>query len=784
MRRVLFVLALIASSAFGATFLVPKDEELVRGATAIIVATAGSSTSRYAPGGWIETVTEMRVEEGIKGSVRAGDVIHVTELGGVVNGVAYVVPGSPQYRPGERVLLFMETNDRREWVSKNMALGKFSVAGDLLLRDAPSICGWDYDGTPHREPRRAADAFLRFVREVANGRRAIANYEIVGPAEAGPSTESITANAGPLVSTYLLQLPGDSGTLGFRWNRFPTAVVFQSHGTEPGAAGGGLTSLQRGLGAWTNDAGSNINYQYGGATSAPSTHFFDSNPQPDGVNSIQFNDPSNEIPGSYHGQGGDTLAIGGAWAATSGPNSTHTFSGETFYTITEADLVVQDGIFGAGLSGNGFDHVITHELGHTLGLRHSDEPPPGGTSTSAAIMNSGVDFNNDGFGANLQAWDREAIDAVYGVSAPPPCTPPTITTQPQSLDLGSTPVTLSVAANGDAPLQFQWYMGQSGNTSQPINGATGSAISVQPTVTTSYWVRVSNSCTPAANSQTATVTVNGCSAVFINSISDSASILQGSTVTLSANASGGTLTYDWFIGSPGDATNSAGSGSSITVHPSTTTSYWLRVRNSCGASATSGAVIVIVTPCNAPQILIQPANADVLSGTSVSVSVGDIGSRPTRYQWFEGSAGDISRPVPNAGTASFTTPLLLASTSYWVRVANDCGTIDSAVANLTVVTSCRAPAIVTQPRDASVATGSIAIVSVVATGTSLSYQWYEGPLFDFTHPLAGGPAVMTAAITGPTKYWVRITSPCGGTVTSTVATVTPQAVTRRRSAGH
>ena len=782
MRRVLFVLALIATSAFGATFLVPKDEELVRGASAIILATAGSSTSRYAPGGWIETVTEMNVEEGIKGSVQAGDVIHVTELGGVVSGVAYVVPGSPQYRPGERVLLFMETNDRGEWVSKNMALGKFSAAGDLLLRDAPSICGWDYDGTPHREPTRAGDAFLRFVREVANGRPAVADYEVTTPV-LPVTANSITANAGPLVSTYLLQLTGDSGTLGFRWNRFPAAVVFLSHGTEPGAAGGGLTSLQRGLSAWTNDAGSNVNYQYGGTTSVSSTHFFDSNGQPDGVNSVQFNDPSNEIPGSYTGQTGDTLAIGGAWASVTGPNSTHTFSGETFYTITEADLVVQDGIFGAGLSGNGFDHVLTHELGHTLGLRHSDAPPPGGTSTSAAIMNSSVDFNNDGYGANLQTWDREAIDAVYGVSAPPPCTPPTITTQPQSLDLGSTPVTLSVAATGDAPLQFQWYTGQSGNTSQMINGATGSAITVQPTVTTSYWVRVSNSCTPAANSQTATVTVNGCPAVFINSISDSASILQGSTVTLSANASGGTLTYDWFIGSPGDTTNSAGSGSSITVHPSTTTSYWLRVRNSCGASATSGALIVTVTPCNAPQILIQPANADVLSGTSVSVSDGDIGSRPTRYQWYEGSAGDITRPVPNAGTASFTTPLLLASTSYWVRITNDCGTIDSAVANLTVVTSCRAPAIVTQPRDASVAAGSIAIVSVVATGTSLSYQWYEGPLFDFTHPLASGPAAMTSAITTPTKYWVRITSPCG-TVTSTVATVTPLAVTRRRSAGH
>jgi hypothetical protein len=779
MRRVLFVLALIAANASAATFLVPKDDDLVRGATAIIAATAGSSTSRYAPGGWIETVTEMRVEEGIKGNVHAGDVIHVTELGGEVNGVAYVVPGSPQYRPGERVLLFMETNDRGEWVSKNMALGKFSVIGDLLLRDAPSICGWDYDGTPHREPKRAADAFLRFVREVANGRPAIADYEVTTPV-LPVTTNGITANAGPPVSTYLLQLSGASGTLGFRWNRFPNAVTFFSHGSQTNALNGGLTSLQRGLSAWTNDPGSTVNYQYGGTTSVSSTHLLDSNPQPDGVNSVQFNDEGKEIPGSYTGKSGDILAIGGAWAATTGPNSTHTFSGETFYTIIEADLVVQDGISGAGLTGNGFDHVITHELGHTLGLRHSDEPPPGGTSTSAAIMNSGVDFNNDALGANLQAWDREAIDAVYGVSAPPPCTPPTITTQPQSLDLGSTSVTLSVAATGDAPLQFQWYMGQSGNTSQPINGATGSAISVQPTVTTSYWVRVSNSCTPAANSQTATVTVNGCPAVFINSISDSASILQGSTVTLSANASGGTLTYDWFIGSPGDATNSAGSGSSITVHPSTTTSYWLRVRNSCGASATSGAVVVTVTPCNAPRILIQPANADVLSGTSISVSVGDIGSRPTRYQWYEGSADDISRPVPNAGTASFTTPLLLASTSYWVRVTNDCGTIDSAVANLTVVSTCRAPAIVTQPRDASVATGSIAIVSVVATGTSLSYQWYEGPLFDFTHPLAGGPATMTTAITAPTQYWVRISSPCG-TLTSTVATVS---VIRRRSAGH
>jgi hypothetical protein len=138
----------------------------------------------------------------------------------------------------------------------------------------------------------------------------------------------------------------------------------------------------------------------------------------------------------------------------------------------------------------------------------------------------------------------------------------------------------------------------------------------------------------------------------------------------------------------------------------------------------------------------------------------------------------------NANGASFTTPILLDMKSYWVRIANDCGTIDSASAQLNVVSTCRAAAIVAQPANQTVPTGASAMLNIVASGTSLVYQWYQGPVFDFTKPMGGSsPAFITPAITAPTQFWVRVTAPCGSanSVTVTVSPATP--VRRRPSRG-
>ena len=70
---------------------------------------------------------------------------------------------------------------------------------------------------------------------------------------------------------------------------------------------------------------------------------------------------------------------------------------------------------------------------------------------------------------------------------------PTIAEQPVGGGYnGFDPVEMTVTATGTEPLTYQWYIGESGNTSSPIGGATEATIAVEPFEDTNYWVRVTN----------------------------------------------------------------------------------------------------------------------------------------------------------------------------------------------------------------------------------------------------------------------------------------------------
>src|SRR5260370_1067928 len=81
-----------------------------------------------------------------------------------------------------------------------------------------------------------------------------------------------------------------------------------------------------------------------------------------------------------------------------------------------------------------------------------------------------------------------------------------IPAQKYSTNKANTTATLNVIAGGSAPLNYQWYTGSSGATTQPAPGATSTTLSVAPQVATTYWVAVQNTC-GTSNSRTATVSV-------------------------------------------------------------------------------------------------------------------------------------------------------------------------------------------------------------------------------------------------------------------------------------
>ena len=124
------------------------------------------------------------------------------------------------------------------------------------------------------------------------------------------------------------------------------------------------------------------------------------------------------------------------------------------------------------------------------------------------------------------------------------------------------------------------------------------------------------------------------------------------------------------------------------------------------------------------------------------------------YQWYEGQSGDMSKPV---GTNSNVLNLVPGTTKYyWVRVSGTCGAVNSNAALMSVY-----PKITTQPVSDSVCTlpdtGSF---SVVATGTSLTYQWQRKVGTAAWEILAGetNPALNTTITQTPTYFRVGVTS--------------------------
>jgi len=193
------------------------------------------------------------------------------------------------------------------------------------------------------------------------------------------------------------------------------------------------------------------------------------------------------------------------------------------------------------------------------------------------------------------------------------------------------------------------------------------------------------------------------------------------------------------------------------VGPGTFALAYQRVAHEPAYGSANRVFVRIVNGCAAPKIDSISPDKEIVAGKLTTLTVSATGA--TAIQWYLGAAGTTTTPLPATASIGVTPSV---TTAYWVRVSNACGYTDSATITVTVK-PCQTPAITAQPRDAVVTAGKSAELSVAATGTALTYQWYEGVAFDFTHPVANGngPSLTTRSIAAATQFWVRVTGQCG-----------------------
>ena len=352
---------------------------------------------------------------------------------------------------------------------------------------------------------------------------------------------------------------------------------------------------------------------------------------------------------------------------------------------------------------------------------------------------------------------------------------PTITTQPASPTIASgQTATLTVAATGTLPLTYQWYQGTSGSTSTKVGSNSASFTTSALTATTSYWVQVSNS-VGSANSNTATVTVSSAAPPNITTQPASQTIVSGQTAVLAVVATGAApLTYQWYQGMTGDASTPVGTnGTSFTTPALTaTTNYWVKVSNTAGSSNSNTATVTVLSP---PSITVQPASQTITSGQSATLFVTATGSGQLSYQWYQGNSGNTTTTV-GGNSSTFTTPALTATTSYWVKVTNSAGSVNSNTATVTVAV---APSITADPANLSITSGQTATLSVSAAGTApLTYQWYQGTSGNTSAQVGTNSASFTTpALNNTTNFWVKVTNAVGSANSQTVTvTVNPSLV--------
>jgi hypothetical protein len=408
-RRAGLALLLVLASAVpaAATTVVPmRTRELVGTSIGAVRGQVTRIASGIEPNsGTLVTYVTLLVDDVLYGPFTRGELT-LREMGGQVGTRRAWVEGAAEFRVAERVLVLLSTNADGTLRTAGLAMGKYHLTeasgGTRALRDlSRGSMVLNPDGSPAAAPKddRLFTALRAEIQRYAPA---------AAPAYLSVRPELTAIGLEPRADFTLLRPfsrrfePDEGGFIGFLVHVVGDATL---------GATASRQALAAGMAAWTALPGSPLDLRdVGDGEAAPFAGCPD-------LDRIVFNDPFGEIDNPLNCRG--TLALGGFCEAA---DEKRTVNGVTFQRIVSGKVTFNDGWAGCPIwTPCNFGEVATHELGHTVGLGHSEDP----TATMATFAHF------DGRCALVTIDDEAAIEFVYPIP-PSPTATPTVTATPPS----------------------------------------------------------------------------------------------------------------------------------------------------------------------------------------------------------------------------------------------------------------------------------------------------------------------------------------------------------------
>jgi hypothetical protein len=408
------ILACLASLIAIASHAVPArhaaarftgDDDLIVGARAIVIGRVLSLACRLdREQDRVYTYVTLDVEEAIKGEINERQIV-IKEEGGEVDGQGSLIYGAPQFRRGERVLLYLDTRDDGSLRVHQLSFGKLTIiedaAGDSVIQRSDPGCAAIINPAALHSSRHAINepTTLADYRQMVRSRLAAnwqlsqafeaAHYRAV-PMRAQPREYDRALQRGEMRPLFTLLYPLKS----VRWfepdSNQPVVFYINPDGMPNAQV---LDDVGAAMNAWTNIAGCKLRVVNGGARTACPTERT--------VSVITFNNCDQRFSPSP--EQGRFIALGGLkWIS----EETRQVNGQTY--VKAAYGFVSFNPYAAESYNNHCDlrEAATHELGHALGLGHSQYPE--------ATMNGSAHF--DGRCASLTEDDVNGITFIYPVN--------------------------------------------------------------------------------------------------------------------------------------------------------------------------------------------------------------------------------------------------------------------------------------------------------------------------------------------------------------------------------